>query len=87
MCFQLANRFGATFGPVVSLKSSSDWALRSLFWMGQGKLGRRARKQENATSHTPPPAQPNKQVGMDFCAYLVRTSEKMQYLFFSLKQK
>ena len=38
--FKLANYFGAMFGPVFSLKSSSDWALRSLFWMGPGMLCR-----------------------------------------------
>ena len=92
MCSQLANRFGATFGPVFSLKSSSDRTLRSLFRMGQGKLGRGTRKQKNATTHTPAHAQPNKQVGMDFCTYLVHVREKnalfiiFVYLIFSLSK-
>ena len=36
--FQVANRLGATFGPVFSFKISRAWALRSLLWMGQEQL-------------------------------------------------
>ena len=82
MCFQLANRFGSTFRPVFSLENSSSWALRSLFWMGQGKLGRGARKQE-MRQHILLPMH-NKQAGEDFCTYLVRASEKMHYLLNAL---
>ena len=51
---QLANRFGVTFGPVFSLKRSSDWALSGLFWMGQEKLGKGTRQHEKATSYSSP---------------------------------
>ena len=61
--------------PRSKARVTGRWVVR----MGQGKLGRGAQKQENATTHTPPHAQSNEQVGMDFCTYLVRTSEKMHY--------
>ena len=79
--FQVANRFDATFGPVFSLKSSSDWELHTLFWMGQGKL---ARVLDNTRKryHTPPHViiiSANKQLGLDICTYLVR---KVPYSYF-----
>ena len=68
--FQPANRFGATFGLAFSLKRSSGWALRSRFWMGQGKLGRGTLDNTRKRHHTPPHTSelaPNKQLGLGFC--------------------
>ena len=53
---QVANRCGATFGPVFSLNnSSSDRVLRSLFWVVQMKMTRGTRPQlEKAIPQTSP---------------------------------
>ena len=64
--FQLANWFGAVF----PLKRSSDWALRSLFWMCQRKPDRGTRQHERAAPHSPPYQMNNKQMGLDFCTYV-----------------
>ena len=73
------------FGPVFPHKRSRDWVLRSLFWLGQGKLGRGTRQHEKATSHSSL-CQNDQQTSRwgYFCTYvrmiyLVRTNEKMLY--------
>ena len=58
---QLGNLFGATFGPVVPHKRSSDWTLRSLFW-ARGKQAGLLDYTRNR-NHTPPHVRMNNRPG------------------------